>query len=95
MKMNDTSQLQYWWTGSLAAFSVLSTQDYIFIVGALISAWFTIKTYYANRREKDAQLKEEQKRTQLLREFLEDKTAETDPEAISVVNEALQRMEAD
>ncbi|HDL6642837.1 TPA: hypothetical protein PXJ34_002243, partial [Yersinia enterocolitica] len=47
-----TSQnLPYWWSLALGVFSLLSLQDYIFILGAVVSAFFTIKTYYAKRRE--------------------------------------------
>lgn len=95
MKMNDTGQLPYWWTASLALFSALSLQEYIFIIGALISAWFTIKTYYANRREKAAQIKEQQDRTQILKDYLQGKPIGSHPEAIQVVNEALQQMESE
>lgn len=95
MKMNDTGQVPYWWTASLALFSALSLQEYIFIIGALISAWFTIKTYYANRREKAAQIKEQQERTQILKDYLHGKPIDSHPAAIQVVNEVLQQMEGE
>lgn len=47
MNPTDGHNLPYWWSSMLAAFSVLSLQDYVFIIGALVSAFFTIKTYYA------------------------------------------------
>ncbi|AKP34884.1 hypothetical protein [Yersinia aleksiciae] len=72
--MNEPSQLPYWWTGTLALFSALSLQDYIFILGTIISIVFTIKTYYVNLREKDAIIKEEQRRTEILRSFLRNKS---------------------
>ncbi|CNI69946.1 hypothetical protein [Yersinia vastinensis] len=92
--MNEQNQLPYWWTGTLALFSALSLQDYIFILGTVISVIFTIKTYYVNLREKDAIIKEEQRRTEILRDFLKNKTAENIPAAIAVCNDALNKMES-
>ncbi|AIN18193.1 putative bacteriophage protein [Yersinia rochesterensis] len=91
--MNEQSQLPYWWTGSLALFSALSLQDYIFILGTVISMIFTVKTYYVNLREKDAIIKEEQRRTEMLRDFLRNKTVENIPAAIAVCYDALHKME--
>ena len=53
-RMNNrwSCNLPYWWSALLGIFSVLSLQDYVFIIGALISAFFTIKTYYAKRKGK-------------------------------------------
>ncbi|HBQ5923941.1 TPA: hypothetical protein L7623_005475, partial [Klebsiella pneumoniae subsp. pneumoniae] len=51
MNPTDGHNLPYWWSALLGIFSVLSLQDYVFIIGALISAFFTIKTYYAKRKE--------------------------------------------
>ncbi|MDA5544732.1 hypothetical protein PGS62_12380 [Yersinia rochesterensis] len=91
--MNEQSQLPYWWTGSLALFSALSLQDYIFILGTVISMIFTVKTYYVNLREKDAIIKEEQRRTEMLRDFLRNKTVENISAAIAVCHDALHKME--
>ncbi|WP_145555660.1 hypothetical protein [Yersinia canariae] len=90
--MNEQSQLPYWWAGSLALFSALSLQDYIFILGTVISVIFTVKTYYVNLREKDAIIKEEQRRTEILRDFLRNKTAENTPAAIAICNDALRNV---
>ncbi|WP_145543216.1 hypothetical protein [Yersinia frederiksenii] len=92
--MNEQSQLPYWWTGSLALFSALSLQDYIFILGTVISVIFTIKTYYVNLHEKTEIIKEEQRRTEILRDFLRNKTIENIPAAIAVCNDALHKMES-
>jgi len=71
-RMDQTSQnMPYWWSACLAFFSTLSLYDYIFCVGAAISAIFTIKTYYASRREKLQQLEEERARTEMLRRYLD------------------------
>ncbi|MBX9494543.1 hypothetical protein J8Z86_00315 [Yersinia enterocolitica] len=91
--MNEQSQLPYWWTGVLALFSALSLQDYIFILGTLVSVIFTVKTYYVNLREKDAIIKEEQRRTEILRDFLRDKAVDSIPAAIAVCHDALRKME--
>ncbi|CNE42432.1 hypothetical protein [Yersinia intermedia] len=92
-----TSQnLPYWWSLALGVFSLLSLQEYIFILGAIISAFFTIKTYYAKRREEKARLIEEQKRTEILREFLNDATIRPIAErsaAVEIVAEAIKRNE--
>lgn len=52
-RMNPTNghDLPYWWSAALGLFSLLSLQDYVFIIGALVSAFFTIKTYYAKRKK--------------------------------------------
>ncbi len=60
MNPTDGHNMPYWWSG-LLGFSVLSLQDYVFILGALISAYFTIKTYYAKRKEERERLDEEKK----------------------------------
>nr|VXZ83314.1 Uncharacterised protein [Klebsiella pneumoniae] len=59
MNPTDGHNLPYWWSALLGIFSVLSLQDYVFIIGALISAFFTIKTYYAKRKEERERLDEE------------------------------------
>lgn len=71
-RMDQTSQqMQYGWSACLAFFSTLTLCDYVFCVGAAISAFFTIKTYYAARREKRQQLAEERARTEMLRRYLD------------------------
>ncbi|AAM86499.1 hypothetical protein CQP30_04125 [Yersinia pestis] len=86
--MYEQSQFPYWWAGSLALFSLLSLQDFIFILGTIISVIFTIKTYYVNLREKAAIIKEEQRRTEILQNFLQNKTIENIPAAIVVCHKA-------
>ncbi|AYH27149.1 hypothetical protein C5E20_08395 [Pectobacterium parmentieri] len=96
MKMNPTSQnLSYWWSGSLAFFSTLSLQDYVFVIGAVISAYFTVKTYYAKRREEKENLEEERRRTQLLADYLSGVSLKPEherPASVEVVAEAIERM---
>ncbi|BDH45739.1 hypothetical protein TUM12370_17830 [Salmonella enterica subsp. enterica serovar Choleraesuis] len=95
MNPTDGHNLPYWWSAMLGFFSVLSLQDYVFILGALISAFFTIKTYYAKRAEERKRLEEEQKRTQLLADYLNDvsKKPHADrPASAEVVTEAMRRI---
>lgn len=86
--------MPYWWSGLLGFFSVLSLQDYVFIIGALISAFFTIKTYYAKRKEEKERMDEERKRTALMESYLSTVMAKPEherPAAIEVVSEALKK----
>lgn len=95
MNPTDGHNLPYWWSGSLGFFSVLSLQDYVFIIGAVISAFFTIKTYYAKRRDERERLEEERKRTRLLESYLQDvanKPAEERPATAEVVTEAMKKV---
>ncbi|WJV61373.1 hypothetical protein PCO87_15860 [Pectobacteriaceae bacterium C52] len=96
MKMDPNSHnLPYWWSGSLAFFSTLSLQDYVFVIGAVISAFFTVKTYYAKRKEERENLKEERRRTQLLADYLNGVSSKPEsarPSSVEVVAEAMKRM---
>ena len=98
MNSTDGHNLPYWWSALLGIFSVLSLQDYVFIIGALISAFFTIKTYYAKRKEERERLDEEKKRTQLLASYLADVSAKPGSDraaSAEVVTEALKRISSD
>ena len=92
-RMESTSQqMPYWWSGCLAFFSTLSLYDYVFCVGAAISAFFTIKTYYAARREKRQELAEERARTEMLRRYLDGVMSVPEgerPAAVEVVARAI------
>ncbi|MET3816252.1 hypothetical protein [Pantoea sp. UYEF8] len=80
-RMDSSShQMPYWWSACLAFFSTLSLYDYVFCVGAAISAFFTIKTYYASRRERRQQLEEERIRTEMLRAYLDSVIAKPESE---------------
>ncbi|EOW6409475.1 hypothetical protein ACOZWD_002496 [Cronobacter sakazakii] len=70
MNTGEGHALTYGWSVLLGFFAVLSLQDYVFILGAALSAFFTIKTYYARRQAQQARLAEERKRTALLRQYL-------------------------
>lgn len=99
-RMNPTEghNLPYWWSGLLGFFSVLSLQDYVFIIGAVISAYFTIKTYYAKRQEEKERLNEEKKRTHLLANYLNESSKKSEgerPAAAEVVTEAMRRISND
>jgi hypothetical protein len=97
MKMHpDNPNLPYWWSALLGFFSLLSLQDYIFIIGALISAFFTIKTYYAKRKEERERLTEERRRTQIMQDYLHGVSVKPEgerPAAVEVVAEAMRRAE--
>lgn len=96
MNPADGHNLPYWWSTALGVFSLLSLQDYVFILGAVISAFFTIKTYYAKRKEERQRADEDKARTQLLRDYLESvrSTPHPDkPRTASVVKEALRMIE--
>ncbi|MGJ3536471.1 hypothetical protein [Citrobacter portucalensis] len=98
MNPTDGHNLPYWWSTALGVFSLLSLQDYVFILGALISAYFTIKTYYAKRKEERERLEEEKKRTQLLANYLAEvgkKPHTARPAAAEVVTEAMRRIAGD
>lgn len=90
MNPTDGNNLPYWWSTLLAGFSLLSLQDYVFIIGALLSAFFTIKTYYAKRKEERDRLEEEKKRTILLEKYLAEAhaVATHDPAISAAVIEA-------
>ncbi|UKL14851.1 holin [Erwinia phage Gungnir39] len=95
MNPTDGNNLPYWWSSLLAGFSLLSLQDYVFIIGALLSAFFTIKTYYAKRKEERDRLEEEKKRTMLLEKYLAEAHArgDHDPEkSAAVIDEAMGRV---
>ncbi|EHS7019663.1 hypothetical protein HmCmsJML134_00127 [Escherichia coli] len=98
MNPTDGHNLPYWWSTALGVFSLLSLQDYVFILGALISAFFTIKTYYAKRKEEREHIEEEKKRTQLLADYLDDvrkKPHSSRPASAEVVTEAMRRISGD
>lgn len=92
-RMNPNGHdLPYWWSAALGFFSLLSLQDYVFIVGAVISAVFTIKTYYSKRKEERKRAEQDAERTRLLKEYLDDVRSTPHPErpkTASVVTEAL------
>ncbi len=95
MNPTDGHNLPYWWSSLLAGFSVLSLQDYVFIVGAAISAYFTIKTYYAKRKDERERLEEERKRTRLLEEYLRDVSSRPEherPATAEVITEAMKKV---
>ncbi|WBV22604.1 hypothetical protein [Pantoea piersonii] len=101
-RMDSSShQMPYWWSACLAFFSTLSLYDYVFCVGAAISAFFTIKTYYASRRERRQQLEEECKRTEMLRAYLNSVIAKpeserpTNAEVLAKATEDEVRIDAD
>jgi cell division protein FtsL len=94
MNPAEGHNMPYWWSGLLGFFSVLSLQDYVFIIGALISAFFTIKTYYAKRKEEKERMEEERKRTAIMENYLKaqmEKPESDRPAAIEVVSDAIKK----
>lgn len=80
-RMDPTNHnMPYWWAGLLAFFSTLSMNDYVFYIGAGISAFFTVKTYCASRREKRQQLEEEKASTALLKIYFDSVMAKPESE---------------
>ncbi|MBW5867474.1 hypothetical protein H0I69_06555 [Yersinia enterocolitica] len=97
MKMDTSNSLTYWWSALLGVFSLLSLQDYVFILGAVVSAFFTIKTYYAKRQEEKARLLEETRRTNVIEAFLSNadkKPIKDRSAAVGVVVEATKKAAA-
>lgn len=95
MNPTDGNNLPYWWSTMLAGFSLLSLQDYVFIVGAVVSAFFTIKTYYAKRKEERERLEEEKKRTRLLESYLNEASKAPigeRPATAEVITEAMKKV---
>ncbi|WP_112197800.1 MULTISPECIES: hypothetical protein [unclassified Rahnella] len=98
MKMDPVNQhnLPYWWSAALGFFSLLSLQDYVFIIGAVISAFFTIKTYYAKRKEEADRMQEERLRTQILKDYIDgvaQRPVNDRPASAEVITEAMTKIE--
>lgn len=95
-----SSRVTYWWGIVTSAFSILSVQDYFFILGTIFGAVMTWRTYRANIREKRENRLEEQKRTaeyqkqtEIIKTFLEDQGRRnlSDVEAVSAVGNAVRK----
>lgn len=95
-----SNRLSYWWTSATAFFSTLSIQDYVFVLGAIFSAYMTWRTYKANLREKADKKAEEQKRTAeyqkqtaIIAAFLEEQGRRdlSNVEAVSAIGNAVRK----
>lgn len=95
-----SSRQSYWWGAVTTFFSTLSIQDYVFILGAIFSAYMTWRTYKANIREKAEKRAEEQKRTAeyqkqtaIIEAFLKDQGRRdlSNVEAIGAIGDAVRK----
>lgn len=89
------SWITYLWATVTAGTALLSLQDYTFIIGTVVGAIFTIRTFRINRAEKLASIADMQRRTDLYAEFLRNYDPAKPPAAIEIVHDALQRASND
>lgn len=100
LSLFHSNRLSYWWTSATAFFSTLSLQDYVFVLGAIFSAYMTWRTYKANIREKAEKKAEEQKRTAeyqkqtaIIEAFLKEQGSRnlSNVEAVSAIGNAVRK----
>lgn len=89
------SWITYLWATVTAGTALLSLQDYTFIIGTVVGAICTIRTYRINKAAKLASIADEKRRTDLYAEFLRNYDPAKPPAAIEIVHEALQRASND
>lgn len=89
------SWITYLWATVTAGTALLSLQDYTFIIGTVVGAIYTIRTFRVNRAEKLASIADKQRRTDLYADFLRNYDPDKPPAAIEIVHEALQRASND
>lgn len=89
------SWITYLWATVTAGTALLSLQDYTFIIGTVVGAIFTIRTFRVNRAEKLASIADMQRRTDLYAEWLKSRDPGTPPAAMEIVHDALQRASND
>lgn len=89
------SWITYLWATVTAGTALLSLQDYTFIIGTVVGAIYTIRTYRINKAAKLASIADEKRRTDLYADFLRNYNPEKPPAAIEIVHEALQRASND
>lgn len=89
------SWITYLWATVTAGTALLSLQDYTFIIGTVVGAIYTIRTFRVNRAEKLASIADKQRRTDLYAEWLKNYDPAKPPAALEIVNEALQRASND
>lgn len=89
------SWITYLWATVTAGTALLSLQDYTFIIGTVIGAIYTIRTFRINRAEKLASIADKQRRTELYADFLKNYDPAKPPAAVEIVHEALQRASND
>lgn len=89
------SWITYLWATVTAGTALLSLQDYTFIIGTVIGAIYTIRTYRINKAAQLAAMADKQRRTDLYAEWLKNYDPSKPPAALEIVNEALQRASND
>lgn len=89
------SWITYLWATVTAGTALLSLQDYTFIIGTVIGAIYTIRTYRINKAAQMASMADKQRRTDLYAEWLKNQDPAKPPAAMEIVHEALQRASND
>lgn len=84
------SWITYLWATVTAGTALLSLQDYTFIIGTVVGAIYTIRTYRINKAAQLASMADKKRRTDLYAEFLNNYDPAKPPAAIEIVHEALQ-----
>ncbi|MEN3754458.1 hypothetical protein [Mangrovibacter plantisponsor] len=96
MKMNDQPGnivTQFFaWLAAIAAGLGLTTQDVVYMIFGLIGVVISLASYVNGRIDARRRRKEDEKRTSMIREYLEeesDKPSSERPAVVSVVADAL------
>ena len=85
------SWVTYLWATITAGTALLALQDYTFIVGTVIGAIYTIRTFRVNRAEKLASIADMKRRTDLYADYLKKTNPGKPHAAVEIVHDALQR----
>jgi hypothetical protein len=97
MKMNDSGNIftQFFaWLGTLAAALGFTTQDVVYMFFGAVGLLISLASFIYGRFDARRKRKEDEKRTDMIREYLEgvkDKPLEERPAAVSLVSDALQK----
>ncbi|MDR7942232.1 hypothetical protein RIU82_20085 [Enterobacter soli] len=97
MKMNDSGNIftQFFaWLGTLAAALGFTTQDVVYMFFGAVGLLISLASFVYGRFDAHRKRKEDEKRTDMIREYLEgvkDKPLEERPAAVSLVSDALQK----
>lgn len=97
MKMNDSGNIftQFFaWLGTLAAALGFTTQDVVYMLFGAVGLLISLASFVYGRFDARRKRKEDEKRTDMIREYLEgvkDKPLEERPAAVSLVSDALQK----
>ncbi|MFE4125366.1 hypothetical protein ACFX4S_09000 [Kosakonia sp. YIM B13605] len=75
----------YFWSATTGFFTMLTLQDVLFAVGAVVTALFTWLTYRSNNRRNQAIIEEERKRTEIIsKAYAKDDPGKNPPKAIDI-----------